>query len=206
MAVDDISNFPNELLKGFHTQFAENQRTREQSFIKIVGFLGAVVLGYAYVYQNLWRDSDAFSFVTLASIILLLSGAYIVVVIAYNFRRDQYVNARIRKRAEIIGKRKPFPEEYDPSHLYSKDKHKRYFWMPDLFTIFFHIFPVFQFLIAVSYYNKLNIVISFSNINWCVTVTLVLSAISFGLCFVILFCYSRKLRLRIQKWETEYNR
>lgn len=109
-----------ELLKGFHVQFAENQRTREQSFLKIVGFLGTVVFGYAYVYKNFFTEVEVFSLVSIASIILLSAGCGIVCVIAYSFRREQYVNARIRGYANIIGPNKPFPSEYDPSHIFKQ--------------------------------------------------------------------------------------
>ena len=174
MSENNISNLANELLKTFHTQFAENQRTREQSFLKIIGFIGAVVLGYAYVYANLSQNIVTFSFVAFGSNLLLLFGAFIVVIIAYNFRRDQYVNSRIRNQAGIIGKKKAFPEEYNPSHLYKGDKPKKYLWMPDIFSAFFHIFPLFQLLIILSYLSKLKPIFALSNIDFYITVTVII--------------------------------
>lgn len=194
-----------ELLKVFYSQFAENQRTREQSFLKIISFLGAVVLGYAYVYKN-YPQEEAFSYVALASIILLLAGATIVVIIAYNFRRDQYVTARINRQEKIIGDKKAFPNEFDPSHLFKDKESLKYFWMPDMFNAFFHIFPVFQLFILATYLHKLQVCISFSNFNCLVTIVTILSIISFCLSFTVLFIYSVKLRNKIVDWEDQYKK
>ena len=192
-----------ELLKGFHTQFAENQRTREQSFLKIVGFLGAVVLGYAYVYRNLSDDAEALSYVAIASIVLLLFGCAIVTIIAYSFRRDQFVNARIRKHAQVIGPGKPFPGDYDPSHIFQK-RLAMIRWMPDIFTAFFWLFPIFMMLLLVSYSTKRNLSLSFSDANTLDTLTVVISISSILISIVVLILFGSKLQARFKRWEDEF--
>jgi lipid-A-disaccharide synthase-like uncharacterized protein len=110
---DDLAK---ELLKTFHSQFAENQRVKEQSFLQIAGYLGAIIFGYAYVYQNLRSEVEVLCFVAIAAMLLLAFGAWVVVVISYNWRRDQLVNARIRRYCGLLGaKDSVFPDHYDPS-------------------------------------------------------------------------------------------
>src|SRR6478752_2805068 len=113
---DDLAK---ELLKTFHSQFAENQRVKEQSFLQIAGYLGAIIFGYAYVFHNLKGEKgelEILSVVASAAMLLLTLGAWIVVVISYNWRRDQLVNAKIRRYCGILGTPDSvFPESYDPS-------------------------------------------------------------------------------------------
>ena len=196
-----------ELLKAFHIQFAENQRTREQSFLKILGFLGAVVLGYAYVYKNFSSEVDSFSLIAITSTILLFFGATIVTVIAYSFRRDQYVCYRIRDLAKISGKDKPFPEDYNPSSLFNNDSYghalNRLLWLPDLFRFYFLVFPIFQILILVSYVLKRNLHFCFSNPNGYDTLTIIIATASFSLSIYMAIAFGSKLKHKMKKWEEE---
>lgn len=185
-----------ELLKGFHVQFAENQRTREQSFLKILGFLGAVVVGYAYVYKNMSTEIDAFSFVAFASIVLLFFGCAIVTVIAYSFRRDQYVNYRIRDYAKVIGDDKPIPADYNPSHIFCR-RIDKLFWMPDIFLYFYFLFPVFQSIILISYVLKRQLHFSFCQPNGYDTSTVIISLMAIGLSVYIPLHFGSKLS---RKW------
>lgn len=194
-----------ELLKGFHTQFAENQRTREQSFLKILGFLGAVILGYAYVYKNLADDVQVFSFAAIIAVIVLFFGSAIVTVIAYSFRRDQYVNVRIRKEADIIGDSKPFPSDYDPTHIFGKSS-AIFTWMPDIFLFFFWLFPIFQILVLISYSMKLHLSFSLCQPSGPETSTVIVSVVSIVLSVFAFFRFGSKLKGKIDKWEKEYKK
>jgi hypothetical protein len=201
----EYDNLAVELLIGFHKQFAENQRTREQSFLKIVGFLGAVVLGYAYVFKNIPDNILIFSFSAIASIVVLFFGCGIVTVIAYSFRRDQYINARIRNQADIIGENKPFPSDYNPTHIF-KGRVTKFFWMPDIFLFFFWIFPIFQVLIMVSYSTKLQLGFSLSRASAIETLTIIVSFLAIFSSLFVFFWYGNKLKKKLEVWEKESKR
>ena len=161
---NDKMNFREELLVKWHTQFAENQRIREQSFLKILGFLGAVVLGYAFVYQSYPKE---LSLVVIAAISLIFFGSWQILTIAYNFRRDQYVNVQIRKYADIVGDGKVFPKEFDPFYsLVEKKSNRLYSWIPDFLLPYYSVFPFFQILIIVSYFYRVNSLQSFDCIKF----------------------------------------
>ena len=146
-------NLQEKLLLGFHTQFAENQRTREQSFLKILGFLGAVIFGYAYVYHNYNAiQPKEFSYITLVSEFLLSFGTLIITIIAYNFRRDQIINAKIRTKVNLLGDDNIFPRSFDPR--LSSSLSRPFGWMPDFLNLFFYLFPVVQIILLVSYFDK----------------------------------------------------
>jgi hypothetical protein len=151
---EEKAELARDILRSFHTQFAENQRIREQAFLKILGFLGAVIFGYAYVFENYWDDVEKYSLVTTASEIILLFGSLIISTIAYNFRRDQYINAKIRRSCDILGEGKIFPEGYDPS-VSLKNIRRIFSWMPDFLAVFFWLFPLFQFILYKMYASNL---------------------------------------------------
>ncbi|MBI1803597.1 MAG: hypothetical protein HY033_12530 [Ignavibacteriae bacterium] len=192
-----------DLLKNFHDQFAENKKMGEQFFLKIVSFLGAIVVGYSYIYNNFSGDVIAFSFVSTASVMLLLFGSAIVTVLAYSFKRDEYVNARIRKYARIIGDDKPFPSDYDSSHAFRK-RIDRLFWMPDIFFIFFLVFPLFQWIILLSYSMKRQLQFACCQQNTFDTWTVIISLASLLASFMILLSFGGKLKRRINAWEKEF--
>jgi NADH:ubiquinone oxidoreductase subunit 3 (subunit A) len=201
---EELNKLAAELLKGFHIQFAENQRTREQSFLKIVGFLGAVVLGYAYAYQNLGGDSNnAFSYVAISSVVLLLFGSIVVTVIAYSFRRDQYENARIRYYAQVIGEGKPFPSGYNPYHIFKK-KWAYVRWTPDIFGVFYLLFLIFQILVLISYSTRLHLSLSFSKPDTFATITVIVGVVCIIICLIILVAFGSKLKKKYEEWEKEY--
>ncbi|MBI5598939.1 MAG: hypothetical protein HY890_04290 [Deltaproteobacteria bacterium] len=94
----------------------------------------------------------------MASEVLLTFGAWMIVIIAWNFRRDQFVNFKIREYAKVIGKGKIFPESYDPRHKFPEKREWRtlkcFSWMPDMMVLFYLLFPVFQILLFVSYWSS----------------------------------------------------
>lgn len=197
-----MTNLAEDLLKNYQIQFAENQRNREQSFLKIVGFLGAVVFGYAYVYVNLSHDQITFSLVTMAAVILLLFGSAIITVIAYSFRRQQYVTGRINRHAQLIGPGKPLPSDYDPSHLFAT-RVKRLMWMPDIFLIFYLVFPLFQLIVLASFAAKSGQGAASSTWNPLHVWTLAVAILSLAASLGIVIAYGKKLRKKLERWEKE---
>ena len=167
--------------------------------MKILGFLGAVILGYAYVYSNLSYRVDEFSLVTIASNILLAFGAALVTVIAYSFRRDQAINARIRAKAGVIGENKPFPIAYDPTMIF-KTYRKCYFWMPDIFNVFYLLFPVFQILLISSFYAKIKALKYCTRYGDYIFFTEILSSIAILISLIMPVIFFVKLKNKIATW------
>lgn len=111
-------------------QFSDNQKYKEQSFIRILGFLGAVVFGYAFVYQKYLTRPQAYNFldfslISTAAILLLTGGAWLIIAIGYSFRRDQHIMAKIKKSIDIIGKQNYFSWNYNPLSIYCLKKSSR---------------------------------------------------------------------------------
>lgn len=135
------------ILINWHTQFAENQRIREQSFQKILGFLGSIVLGYGYVFVMQEQQINYAIIIAMASIFF---GAWQVNTIAYNFRRDQNININIRKMADVYGDDFIFPTSYDP-----RVSPKGIFsWIPDFLQPYYCVFVFSQLVLLISYFNK----------------------------------------------------
>ncbi len=185
-----------DILHSFHTQFAENQRTREQGFLKILGFLGVVIFGYAYVYDRLWQHVIEFSFVTIASELILMFGALIITTIAYNFRRDQYINARIRRSCGILGVNRIFPEAFDPS-VSLLSRWRVINWMPNFLGVFFWVFPIFQILLYISFAIKLKVHYTVSHANAYVTSGFIVFIISISTTIGFTIYYFIKLRTKL---------
>lgn len=181
-----------EILKSFHTQFAENQRSNQQLFLKVIGFLGAVVFGFVYVYENHGYDLNKLSYATLVSELLLSFGAGAVTIISYSFRRDQYVNAKIRKESGAIGKNRIFPESYNPcTFITSKNCLS---WMPDILALFYLIFPIFQIIIIYLYIDKASIIFRVGNCNKFLTVIILIIGASTLLTIILPAFYFTKLK------------
>lgn len=187
-------NFREDLLVRWHTQFAENQRIREQSFLKLLGFLGAVVLGYAIVYKN---EPEELNMVVIAAISLIFFGAWQILTIAYNFRRDQYVNTQIRKDANVCDDI-IFPKDFDPS--YSIMNSKRIFsWIPDFLLPYYVVFPFFQILLLISYFIKIISTGDYFCISFCLTINIVVFIIL--LTVLLPYLYFRKLVGKLKGFE-----
>ena len=144
----EASEIRKELLVGFHRQFAENQRAREGAFLRLLTFFGVLLAAYAVmlqgvlgIEQNTIHPRQVQLFQILISL-LLLSGSWVVVTISNNFRRDQYVNVRIRKACGLVGDDEVFPSSYDPQA--GLRRWGLWAWMPDFFLIFFWLFAMLQ--------------------------------------------------------------
>jgi len=189
---NNISELRKEILLGFHTQFAENQRTREQSFLKILSFLGAVIFGYAYVFHNYPQISSIeFSYVALLSELLLSFGALIIVTISYNFRRDQVVNAKIRTLVRLIGDDKIFPTNYDPR--LSNPEKRIHNWMPDFLNVFYFLFPIVQLVLYISFLDRIDAYFSLSTPELGLTLVSILCVFSIFLTPLFNWIYFRKI-------------
>jgi hypothetical protein len=175
----DRDDLAKELLKTFHSQFAENQRVKEQSFLQIAGYLGAIIFGYAYVFHNHDDETDVLSLVAIAAVLLLALGAWVVVVISYNWRRDQLVNANIRRFCGLLGAADSiFPPNYDPATTLPE---KTIFsWMPNLLAIFYVLFPLFEALLLVSFIAKTKPVYALASADWFITFAIVTSVSAMG--------------------------
>ena len=181
-----------ELLTTFHRQFAENQREKEQSFFRFAAFVGATVTGYGYVFQQSPVNIPLLSLTLLAVSILLLFGASVIISIAYNWRRDQVINARIRRLAGAIGTGRVFPDTYDPT---TTIKHKNVFtWMPNLLCTFYLLFLAVQTLALASYMLRLNIrPVGLQEINPYVTAAFWGGCLSIGASIIVAYTFQKKL-------------
>ena len=144
-----------ELLATFHRQFAENQREKEQSFLRFAAFVGATAAAYGYVYQRSPVDLSLLSLTALAASGLMLFGSCVIVTIAYNWRRDQLVNANIRRMAGVIGTKNIFPNTYDPAATLTEKNLLT--WIPNMLAVFWLLIVTMQVLILLSYVNRLGI-------------------------------------------------
>ena len=177
-----IEDFRHDLLKSFHTQFAQNQNHHQNLFIQVVSILLTVIIGFGYTLFNfkstgyspnistigIFEFSAAF---TISELILTL-GIAIVSNMAMGYRRDQLMNTKIREAANLTADSASSPSEknefnifaisYNPmKNYYDKhfNKNKRMFfdWMPNFHVIFSITFLVIQFLIILIYFTKLSI-------------------------------------------------
>lgn len=183
-----------DILLGFHTQFAENQRNREAAFLKFLALLGAALAGYAFLFRNPPETPTAISavlFFQIAIATVLYSGARLVAVISNNFRRDQYVNVRIRTAAGLMGSNAIFPRSYDP-----REGLKRwgiFSWMPDFLQAFFWLFGLFQVGALVAFAHLAQIRFA-PPMNFGITLVVVVSLVlAFWSIFVVPWTYRSKL-------------
>lgn len=230
-----------ELLTTAFDQFAENQRAKEQTFLKILGFLGSVLLGFSLTYHG-YINSDVgihtFSLVVLASSFLLFGGSWVIIIIGYSFRRDQYVKNEIGKKAKIEAN--IHPERYNPFSIYTLKKNKKivnffmkrslkkYFrthgffsdkigynlinfsylrWLPDLFIVYYGLFPLFLVLIIIIYSTCLDwtfdLKLWFSTLSLETFLLNIVFYITVFLLILLLFLpikYSNKLLQRLSVW------
>ncbi len=204
MEEQDKSTLARELMLGFHTQFAENQRSREQSFLRILAFLAIPLVGYAYAYQYYFHHSrefpvglTEFCYVQVIASLLISAGTWTIVIIANNFRRDQYVNARIREAAGVLGDGKVFPYKYDPKESF---KEKALFkWMPDFLFAFYVLFMSVQAVLLYIFYNAVEPVsiVFGTRMNWTHTFAFVIPCILFLTCLLLLPWYYRSEVIRV---------
>ncbi len=187
--IENQRNLKDDLLKNSALQFSENQRAKETSPIKILGLVGGIIIGYSYVYSHYLFGSDGIDYdfntltlVTIASCFLLFIGGWVTTIIAYSFRREQFINSLIKTDNNLMFS--IYPANYNPlsiytfkkaaslSNLFMKDSIKTYListgkyrkpvnfvflrWMPDLYIAYFLLFPFFILVITAIYFIELN--------------------------------------------------
>jgi hypothetical protein len=166
-----------ELLKTFHEQFAQNQNHHQNLFIQVVSILLTVIIGFGYTLFNFKSTGDNPSFsdiglfeftgAFIVSEIILTLGIALVSNMALGFRRDQFINAKIREYMKVTesndqGSLNIFPESYNPlKNYYNKfivnNKALGLDWMPNFHFIFTTILIVMQFLLVIIYLSKLSL-------------------------------------------------
>ncbi|WP_108801902.1 hypothetical protein [Aquimarina sp. Aq107] len=188
-----------ELIKSFHEQFAQNQNHHQKLFFQILSVIVTVTVGYSYAYTMGGEipNTELKPSVFLLSLALIIStivlGLSLVLLsnMAYGFRRDQYVNNRIRKYAKLIHNENEtkdiFPKSYDPAWSFNKKQEdyserlkrmalpirltyglwiwilKRLSWMPNFHNYLFFMLGLIQILLLVSYiFNPFDNVILFN--------------------------------------------
>lgn len=167
-----------KLLLSVHHQFAENHRSREDLFVKLLPLLGAVVGGYAYVYHGYHDQVEVFSLITVAAELLLFFAALVVCILSHNFRRDQWLNARIRNELDVIGEDNIYPKSYDPS--LGMGSRRAFSWMPDFYGLFYVMLLTFQVLLFASfvYRSDITLIKSYAELSFPVTLAVIISVIA----------------------------
>ncbi len=176
-----------ELIKSFHEQFAQNQNHHQKLFFQILSVIVTVTVGYSYVYTmggdlpspNLKPSLFLLSLSLIISTIVLGLSLVLLCNMAYGFRRDQFVNNKIREKAKLINNQDPnddiFPKSYDPAWSFNKKQKKyakrlkkmkipirityglwvwmlkRLSWMPNFHNSLFFMLCLIQLLLLLSY-------------------------------------------------------
>ena len=168
-----------ELELSFHRQFAENQNHHQNVLFKLLTVLAAVILGYGYILhgyspQILHWCTDTESqyeireiiFALIVSEIVLIIGLAAVSNMGFEFRRDQLVNFKIRRKHGLIARNKDedniFPFSFNPMHdfvVLEKNQVKvrglRFVnWMPEFHKIFSITFFIFQLICSGAFVLK----------------------------------------------------
>ena len=218
MCNDKKEEYRQELVKSFHQQFAENQNNHQSAFIQLLSIILTVIIGFGLALLNFGGTStdkdfklELFEFTTAFTIAegILTLGFCLVVSYAYGFRRDQFVNATIREKAEITDEStKPlwqiFPKEYNPKTSFlekQKQKKEKKFlvvsWMPDFHAIFALTFMTLQTIIMVLYIMKCcktNLLFINTKVDWYSLFTFVFGAIFFLITAFTMQGYFKKVK------------
>jgi hypothetical protein len=171
-------DFKYELMKSFHEQFAQNQNHHQNLFIQVVSILLTVIVGFGYTLFNFKTTGDnitnsnigLFEFTaafTISELILTL-GMALVSNMALGYRRDQFMNTRIRESAKITvntAEKKEymiFARSYNPMLNYydkkfNNNKPMFFEWMPNFHIIFSITIIIIQLLVILIFFSKLKI-------------------------------------------------
>ena len=199
MALEQNMELKDELIKNFHEQFAQNQNHHQKVFFQILSVIVTVTVGYSYVYTmggdlpnpKLKPSTFLLSLSLIISTIVLGLSLVLLCNMAYGFRRDQYVNNKIRKKTKLIHNTDPkddiFPKSYDPAWSFNR-KQKEYLkrlkkmniptritygiwvwilmrlsWMPNFHNSLFFMLSLIQVLLLVSYiFNPFDEIVLFN--------------------------------------------
>lgn len=166
--MDSKDIYKQDLVKSFHEQFALNQNNHQTAFIQLLSIILSALIGfgYAFIKFNYKLDEKVFNLnlldftsIFVLSEIVLMFGLLLTLNFAYSFRRDQFVNAIIREKAEITEDSEcylgVFPVSFNPKKSFIEENKKHLSWMPDFHVNFAIIFITFQALIILGYFFKL---------------------------------------------------
>ncbi|GEM_PF-2691103 len=216
----------NTLEATFHQQFAINQNHHQDVLFKLLTILGAVILGYGYILHgyapptgNVDTDkaiqytlSEAGVALAIAEVLLIL-GLALTSNMALNFRRDQLVNYKIRRRNKLIDSPieadNIFLPTYNPLYTFASPDYKRTHgknrklrfvnWMPEFHKIFSRIFLLFQLLCILAFLVKTSKELPIPSEFWAI----LRFWIPFAFTFVISFYVVGSLRRKLQTYYTE---
>jgi len=189
----------NALLLKLHEQFADNQNHHQRVFVQFLVALITLFAGYGYIYIHIDTslanspllisksvESEYFapeilllvSTVVLA-ILSLLCG--LLLIMGYGFRRDQFLNFKIRKKYLKNGEYEHvFGKLYDPTNKGMLD------FLPDFYTLFFVFILFFQLLVFSATFCK---TVYLSQNDGCSSCLVLLLDAGFILFTVGLYCY-----------------
>ena len=143
MAWGTIDKPENAVLVNFHGQFAENQRHREQSLLRLVVFFAAVLGYFAYAMTRLNPELKPIEtcFLQVGVGTVLAFGCVLITILSSNFRRDQNWTERIRRDLGLLDSGKPLQGYSDVRAALTDKRLCR--WMPDFYVAFLCLFLVF---------------------------------------------------------------
>lgn len=157
----DLSTTDNDsqLLLKLHEQFSENQNHHQGLFIKILIALFALFGAFGYVLINaegvklLEKPTDSYPHITLVLVAILVSGVLLFLNLfvlnnGYAYRRDQYINQKIREK--FLG------DEYTEifGGNYKADNKCLNDYLPSFYNLFFGLIIIGQIFILfiIIYY------------------------------------------------------
>ncbi|WP_071146703.1 hypothetical protein [Bacteroides ihuae] len=200
-------NKGDKLLYSLHEQFAENQNHHQGIFIQLLVSLLVLFGGFGYVFVHTKEDIEYsqtyindFFFsnsillsVSLVVILVLLLLNLIVLHLGYSFRRDQYLNMKIRMHI--------LKEEYSNifDELYNPLNKKYWSYLPNFYAIFFWAITISQIVIFAAICGKGGLV-NFNKYSFYL--------IELSLCILAIvssFIYYRKSYNKYKKLERNKN-
>ncbi len=157
----------NVLLLKLHEQFADNQNHHQGVFVQFLVALMTLFAAFGYIYFHtdisltdshiLTRKSSEIEYfssevllfvsVVVLAILSLLCG--LLLVLGYGFRRDQFLNFKLRKKFLKNGEYEHvFGKLYDPTNKGMLN------FLPDYYTLFFVFILFFQLLVFSATFCK----------------------------------------------------
>lgn len=207
---ENIEIYKQDLVKSFHEQFAVNQNNHQSAFIQFLSIILSALFGFGYALLNFENDKselniELFEFTAIFLIVelVLVLGLALVMNYAYGFRRDQFVNTKIREKAGIIEDYENsylavFPNSFNHQKTFNKLDKRNYFnWQPNFHIIFTFVFIAIQIAIFLVYLLKIckeNLICNCEPIDFPSLIVFVLCIIStIVISFIILKKYFNKI-------------
>lgn len=209
----DYPKNKDSILITLHSQFAENQNHHQKIFIQFLIALLTLFGGYGYIYthtnpnipvtqtfiQNIncieYYSGNTLIITSIIVIAILLLLNVILLNLGYSFRRDQFINKKIREKYLD-------PNEYENvfGKLYNPGNKPKYDYLPDFYNIFFWFILGFQIFIFTITCCKENVLCFENN---CMGFLLIMSDIILVLLSPCIYCcyYSKYRKYIIEEEE-----